>query len=76
MNDAHKSRMTLRKRKSRRWRGEQFQPVEFFEELSELKRTSPQQFAADYEHERAALWQYEIARRTHELREERQKVNQ
>jgi hypothetical protein len=68
--------MTFRKRKLRRWRGEQFQPIEFFEELSELKRINPALFAADYEHERAALRQYEIARRTHELREERQKINQ
>jgi hypothetical protein len=72
MNYARKSRMALRKRKSRRWRGEQFQPVEFFEELAHIKQTSPALFAADYEHERGALRQYEIARRTHELMQEEQ----
>jgi hypothetical protein len=72
MNYARKSRITLRKRKSRRWRGEQFQPIEFFEQLSQIKQTSPALFAADFEHERAALWRYELARRTHELMQEEQ----
>ncbi len=72
MNYARKSRMMLRKRKLRRWRGCEFRFIKFFEELSELKRTSPQEFAADYEHERAALWRYELARRTHELTQEEQ----